>query len=438
MQHGRIETRCTPPVEPSGFNETAECVALWLEYYRECARYREFIERVVHVSAGDNDGGGVGALECVGATRGLRCCGFVRQSIVGCSETASGRVEGVEETSSVRISHELPVVDDVGVEFSVGQTGLLEDRSCVGSPDGLASGSKIRGGSRTRVAGIGAGVHVGPNHLRNRLNRQKKKDGKKNRGVDGVSWRTGAPANGGSADGDTPLREHEGFWNSCSESVRQELIDSKARMHIAQNEQRAQEAKERVETMKSPVTIMKKAVALAEQASKIAKKEGDSKVMGWAQTVATSEAESLARSTPSSVPSFDEVHKSVSDVVVEEAVTPDSSLVSENENLKARMKAMQLEKKQEGERVAVEKHAAVLARVAELEKQVLVQQKKKKPSYNDIVCDGMTEWQIKDLKKKNEALEREVEDAYRWKAKQDVVKQGVTGSIWFGKQAAKK
>jgi len=288
------------------------------------------------------------------------------------------------------------------------------------------------GGGSGGSGSVRGGVGVGPNHARNLINREKKKNRKHKRQALGEDWRS--PRVG-------PMKvqaDVSGFWNSCSSSVRQELIDSKARMHIAQNEQRAQEAKERVDAMRSPVAIMKKAVALAEQASKIAKKEGDSKVMGWAKTVATSEAESLARSTPSSVPSFDEVHKSVSDVDVEEEFTPDSSLVSENENLKAKVKALQLERKQEGERVAAEKHAAVLARVAELEKQLLVQGKKKKPGFTDIVCDGMTEWQIKDLKKKNEALEREVEDAYRWKVKQDQVKQGISGSIWFGKQAAKK
>jgi len=433
MCHGRLGGCNSLPVPPpSGWKQTDKCVALWHEYYKQCEDYR-----IAHAGCMQSRGGGVDQI-------GVGSVDFVeRSNFVGSRESIS-RPFGLLVKGDVRSCHAIEVgpgggfngsspVDECPSGTSPGGKTVREPGFVVGQESEVGGDchSEFRSVEETRAAVGGTGVAVGPNYERNCRNREAKRQRKVQRQQMNVDWRR--PKVVVKSEG-----ESQGFWNSCSPAVRQELIDSKARMHVAQNEHRAQEAKERVDAMRSPIAIMKKAVALAEQASKIAKKEGDSKVMGWAQTVATSEAESLARSTPSSVPSFDEVHKSVSDVEVDEVFTPDSSLVSENENLKAKVKAMQLEKKLEGERVAVEKHAAVLARVAELEKQVLVQQKKKKPAYNDIVCDGMTEWQIKDLKKKNEALEREVDEAYRWKAKQDVVKQGVTGSIWFGKQAAKK
>jgi len=261
---------------------------------------------------------------------------------------------------------------------------------------------------------------------RNRDNRMLQKLRKKKRQMNSEDWRSKSKSSSG-----VVVQEQSGFWNSCSEGVRQELIDSKARMHILQNEQRAQEAKERISGMQSPIAIMKKVVALADQAEKIANKEGNAKVMSWAQTVATSEAESLARSAPSTVPSYDAVHKSVS-VVDPVNGTPDSCLVGENEALKGRLVSVEAALKASSDRVSFEKHAAVLKRVVELEKLTKSNAAKSKIgiSSNTIVCDGMTEWQIKDLKKLNAALELETSQARAWKAKLQR-EQVKSKSSWF-------
>jgi len=98
-----------------------------------------------------------------------------------------------------------------------------------------------------------------------------------------------------------------GFWNSCTKEIRDELVTSKARMHIAENNRRVKEAEEKVKYLGSPEASMRKAISLVEYAGKQALKESDSRIYGWAKTVATLSAESLARSTPTSAPSFDEL-----------------------------------------------------------------------------------------------------------------------------------
>lgn len=162
----------------------------------------------------------------------------------------------------------------------------------------------------------------GPNWERNRAARDKKKRQKQVRNLHRESLSGGAGNSGSSsgqhcasvagagfhggasADLDLVRENQEGFWNSCSKEVRQELIDSKARMHIAENLRKAKEAEEKVRQMESPEALLVRAMAMVSMAEQCAKKSNDSKVAGWAQTVATSYAESIAKSAPSSVPSY--------------------------------------------------------------------------------------------------------------------------------------
>jgi len=114
----------------------------------------------------------------------------------------------------------------------------------------------------------------------------------------------------------------KGFWNSCSVDVRQQLIDSKARMHVADNLRKERESLDRIEQLDSPEAAVKTVLKLVKIAEDCAKKQNDFVVAGWAKTVATSYSESIAKSVPSTVPSFqsysDGLKSSESSVPIEE------------------------------------------------------------------------------------------------------------------------
>jgi len=159
--------------------------------------------------------------------------------------------------------------------------------------------------------GCRPGGKVGANLARNRANRaaQKarklRKQGKAPSFVGmGSNWREQGAI--GKGDG---LKEKQvapsGFWNSCSPEVRQQLIDSKAKMHIAENERRAQEDRKKVERMNSPEGLLMDAMRMIKTADEWAKRDTENKVVGWAKTVASDCAETIARSAPDSIKSYE-------------------------------------------------------------------------------------------------------------------------------------
>lgn len=95
-----------------------------------------------------------------------------------------------------------------------------------------------------------------------------------------------------------------GFWNLCSGVVRQELIDSKARMHIAENKRRAAEDESKLARMNSPEALVQEIVRITRMADQMVKQTEDKAIGSWAKTVAESLAKSVAESAPSTVPSL--------------------------------------------------------------------------------------------------------------------------------------
>jgi len=97
---------------------------------------------------------------------------------------------------------------------------------------------------------------------------------------------------------------HVGQFADLPGDVQRRLKESRARALIAKNEREEREHRGRISDMDSPEAIFMKAMGLMEVAQKAAKSKNDSRVMGWVETVASSHAESLARSAPSSLPSY--------------------------------------------------------------------------------------------------------------------------------------
>jgi len=200
--------------------------------------------------------------------------------------------------------------------------GRARRRAMPPGSDGGGGGDHRSGGGVDRSVGAhhvalgSGGCARGPNWVRNRAVREKKKRSAQRAsvsagaGVSGTEGGLAASPVGAGCSSRAPVvpdlvrDNQEGFWNSCSLRLRQELVDSKARMHIAENVRRAKEAEERIRQMESPEALLRRAMAMVTVAEECAKKGNDSKVAGWAQTVATSYAESIARSAPSSVPSY--------------------------------------------------------------------------------------------------------------------------------------
>jgi hypothetical protein len=78
------------------------------------------------------------------------------------------------------------------------------------------------------------------------------------------------------------------------------LRETRAKMLIAENKRRLIEEERKIAKLNSPAQIMEDAMKMVEMAERAAKLKNDHKVAGWAQTVATSYSESIAKSSPDS------------------------------------------------------------------------------------------------------------------------------------------
>jgi len=230
---------------------------------------------------------------------------------VGVEEEKRGSLEGSEPVrfgGDAEIDQDVDRVGSRGTDDDGGVAGVESARGCGGIGSVGVTASLLDG----CVAGRG------PNYERNRRNRELQRDRKKKRQAMGCDWRSGARCALESkkvAVRDVffdsrcvesgPVVGSDGFWKSCSSGVRQELIDSKARMHIAENQRREREAKEKLAAMDSPAAMVAKVLDLVKMTEVAAKRANDSKVAGWAKTVAESHSEELARSAPSTMKSFE-------------------------------------------------------------------------------------------------------------------------------------
>lgn len=129
----------------------------------------------------------------------------------------------------------------------------------------------------------------GPNYERNLANRMRKKAAKQV-GLSSGSWRAGAV--------------REGFFSSCEDSTQERLRESRAKVLILENERKILEEQRKVEKLNSPMVFVDDAMRMVKKAQEYAKGSNDSKVAGWAATIASAESESIARSAPSTVVSF--------------------------------------------------------------------------------------------------------------------------------------
>jgi len=217
----------------------------------------------------------------------------------GCCARVHAVASGTGSCGAMVVGSE--VRRNVGVRCSVGvDSNGVDDLSGVGDvrseksvSSGGSSGLGVSGDRLGPRGGVSKGR--GPNYARNQVARARKKEYKS---------RVGRPSGvKGVKAGESCASS--GFWASCEEEIRKELIESKARMHIASNNKKAAEDVRRLDHLRSPAQMLKDLMKIVELAGESAKQQNDSKVAGWAATVAQSYAESVARSASTSVESFD-------------------------------------------------------------------------------------------------------------------------------------
>jgi len=186
----------------------------------------------------------------------------------------------------------------------------------------------------------------GKNWERNKKNRDAQKDRKLRRKQMGNDWRhsqsarnssvsVGGPGfeswlNGETSAGVEPEVESvepstfevktrkpegfkEGFFVECSSDVRRQLRESRAAVLIAENKRREFEEKkklERLQKQQDPVVeLVGEMIRITRMTEQLKKQTKDSKISGWAETIADSLSKSTASSGPSSVPSVESVQK---------------------------------------------------------------------------------------------------------------------------------
>lgn len=226
-------------------------------------------------------------------------------AVEGCYSNGSSGRTGVD--TGVR----LDAVDvDTGVERSGCKSDALDDKF----------GSKCSGGGSSDKGEGGNGVR-GPKYMRNVRNRQRqlRNKAKKRQIEESVSWRSSSDEKGGTINTDNIINQKDvGFWNSCSEDVRKELVDSKAKMHIAENLRKEKEAMAKIREFESPVGLLNHALKFIKAAEECEKKTETSRVAGWAAAVAQSYTDKVTGSQPSSKPSLRTVSVDDSVLKVEE------------------------------------------------------------------------------------------------------------------------
>jgi len=165
----------------------------------------------------------------------------------------------------------------------------------------------------------------------------------------------------------------QGFWNSCTADVRQRLIDSKANMHITENDRKARENVERIDQMDSPENAIRHVIRLLDLSSKQKEKSDKSKISLWAQNVVMGHAETIAKTVPST---YSTLESAVEDVVASQekkgfgedlAMMITRMAQLENEVKMAASKSVE----SSGQSMVSEReHKLVLERVAFLEREV--------------------------------------------------------------------
>jgi long-subunit fatty acid transport protein len=111
-------------------------------------------------------------------------------------------------------------------------------------------------------------------------------------------------------------------------------------MLIAENDRKTALAKQQTAGMESPMALVEKAMAAVRVAQRAAKQAGDDRIMGWAATVATSHAESIAISSgydPSKVCSTSKTTPLSSKCSAPKSVSVSSSVSVKDQKRRARL-----------------------------------------------------------------------------------------------------
>jgi len=239
---------------------------------------------------------------------GLRCqssC-FTGLSQVGgsrgcaqCGQTFGGGALGGGQRSDCRTPGE------VGCE-----SGKEELFNNVVSPEV----EEVSGGAEkvesSGVSGVGfefAGVVYSTKLERNRARRQAaklKKAGRKalgiSRGSGGIpAWRVNARDNVSSVK--------HGYFSECPLDVQKELRDTRAQLLIARNKKDLGMVEKQIAQANSQEAVVKDCLRMLRITEQVKKKAAESRVGGWAETIADSAVVSFASSVPSSVPSLESV-----------------------------------------------------------------------------------------------------------------------------------
>jgi len=256
------------------------------------------------------------ALEAVGGAR-VRGVGepVDRGSSVEGDVSRGGDVGGREESSfdaSVRC------VDCASVSSGVGSAGK---RPLFVDVDRGAGGSKFVGGVEVDavgsvseklqgVSGGGfefAGVLYSTKTERNRARREAAKLRKAGRKVLGIGRGTGGiPAWRVNATDNVSSVKH-GYFSECPLDVQKELRDTRAQLLIARNKKDLEAVQKQIARASSQEAVVRDCLRLMKVTEQVKKRAAESRVGGWAETIADSAVVSFASSVPSTVPSLESV-----------------------------------------------------------------------------------------------------------------------------------
>jgi hypothetical protein len=188
----------------------------------------------------------------------------------------------------------------------VGGSGLVVDgdRGVAGRDAGagavrVCADDRAVGGAAAAPSspGTSTGVVRGPNWERNQVWKKARREQRARRRRSSVAAPAVAvevPVVSAVEKEVKPPRWNRGYFSDMPDDVQKKLRETRAKLLIAENERKLREEEQRVKYLDSPMALVESAMRAVAMAEKAAKKVNDSKVMGWAQTVATSYAESIS------------------------------------------------------------------------------------------------------------------------------------------------
>jgi len=160
----------------------------------------------------------------------------------------------------------------------------------------FGSSGRVAGAGSVRVGGVDGGGNAnvdlgfsprGPNYERNRLNRLRKK------GVKEAA--------------ESSRRGSVGFFSSCDVGVQDELRETRAKLLVLQNKRRIVEEERKLAQLQSPMQYLADVVTELKRAEQYKKSGSGSGVAGWVAALSDGYAESLAKSAPVSMRSYESV-----------------------------------------------------------------------------------------------------------------------------------